>query len=856
MKRKINVSKLEKERVIIEKSEEFKDSAFNVIYDRVAVLIEKIIDKNEDIDRDRDNKTEIDNIISFEGRRGTGKTSAMMSVYHSMKYSGGLLKKEKIENVSFTVIDYIDASMLERGEEILEIILANMFHTLKEHDLQHSQERPTNDGRKIYKLFDEIYGNLMDIKSLDRRKEEISPLSLLNKLSNSQILKNRIRELVQLYLEYMSNNDNRYDRNRKRFLVIAVDDIDMHFQGKEASPFEMLETLHRYFMIPGVIILLTYNYSDLCLGCQKHFGQIYYTAGAGLGTDEKDYVQELTVQYLKKVLPIYTRVHMPSLKKRDYGDDNAFVVVIKKDKMKDLFDSFAESLMESISAEEIELMPKRFMLLLKASVAGLYYDSMGIKRHFAEPTSLRDLAQMYVFYKNLKSIESNNENLQNILFKEILDDLYFRYARVYLKPSEQEKFNRYLEVTVKRRGRDILEHLHEFAQKENIQLSDIDYRDSAERSYSYGELVHGLYKASRCGWFSKELVCCILDSYTVVLTKLYREFVDKNECRKCHSKILEVIGASVAGSWSNKFVPEVKVRNISEADEFGIFPWDKDSTEGASIKFGGSAVRWEIPLKPVSSMPEIKEQLQLLEILCMLFTDVSHRELGKIPEKGFSFTYGPGNGEFKNALQAESDKHYEAVPIFTIEFSDGCFNIMNFVNNLFDGERFFEQLHENLRDAFTEYLNDIRIVGARKRRRYTEEKTVQFFEENSLKNEYRHWNENSHGMAMPIYSFDMMYNIMKRQYQNHRVIQETVDVTDFWIYVKNVYDGIGELLKKEDEFYFSNADGIMQNERYKFYNAYQDSPFISWITMIETDLEKREWFKEQFAQMILSLAQI
>lgn len=98
----------------------------------------------------------------------------------------------------------------------------------------------------------------------------------MTKLSNSQVMETRICELVKEYLDYMQRDRNGYGNGRNAFLVITIDDVDMHFQKEGSSPYEMLETLHRYLMIPGVIIMLSYNYLDLYQGCEKHFYELFH----------------------------------------------------------------------------------------------------------------------------------------------------------------------------------------------------------------------------------------------------------------------------------------------------------------------------------------------------------------------------------------------------------------------------------------------------------------------------------------------------------------------------------------------------------------------------------------------------
>ena len=68
-------------------------------------------------------------------------------------------------------------------------------------------------------------------------------------------------------------------------------------------------------MIPNVIILLTYDYQNLCQGCEN-ISMNFSMQRDSYGNGGTEYIKERTVEYLNKVLPNYTRVHMPLLRKR------------------------------------------------------------------------------------------------------------------------------------------------------------------------------------------------------------------------------------------------------------------------------------------------------------------------------------------------------------------------------------------------------------------------------------------------------------------------------------------------------------------------------------------------------------
>lgn len=94
-------------------------------------------------------KSAPNNIITFVGRRGTGKSSAMQSFMHALLNNTKNPEREAREYtiydnsrnpkpVQFIGIDWIVASLLEKGEDIFEVILAKMLKVFLE-DIESEQ---------------------------------------------------------------------------------------------------------------------------------------------------------------------------------------------------------------------------------------------------------------------------------------------------------------------------------------------------------------------------------------------------------------------------------------------------------------------------------------------------------------------------------------------------------------------------------------------------------------------------------------------------------------------------------------------------------------------------------------------
>lgn len=878
----LKLSNLCKEKIVVEKAKEFKESVFWPVYQRTKVLLEDIILRDQGQDNDAHLSSDRKPVISFVGRRGTGKTSAMMSVHNALKSKEELkefLSDEYTRDSSFFVLDYIDVSTMEKGEDILEIVLANMFSLFLDREQKQLSSRINGsyESRELYKMFDEIYGSLMSIKDMRGRKSDISPLSLLTQLSNSQVLKVKIEKLIEKYLQYMEGDQRGYPPTQKKFLIITLDDLDMSFQNETEFPFEILETLHRYLMTTRVIILVTYNFSDLCLGCEKHFMKIYSDKKRQLDFNEMGMVRELTQEYLKKVLPMYNRVHLPSLKKCDYIDEVRPGIEMQSDEIKELFDDLKRNILKDDTKASFILDLKKFVMLLRGSVAGLYYDANGLKKHFVEPSQLRELVQTYTFFEQLNKQKHSGENEkidahepdsknEDIIFKALLDNLYFEFAKSKLVGEEQELFESFLSVPLDRRCEDIFTTLHDKAMgKQNeASMSCILYKSGAKESYSYGELIYRLYLASKERWFTKRLIWCILDSYTIMLTKYYQKMKktkDLKEKKKWREKILDVLGTSVASSWSNLLVPKIRKKDsdnevlVRNRMEYGVYDGKESGEEWfAAIKFGGEFVQWDFELAKDKNSDLFKKQLHFVEFLAMFFTKVYCRTEKEGIHHGFDIKYIGFNKNITERLGSTTLDLDKSIAL-RFRMTDGCFNIFNFVYNLLDSENFFSQLHYNLEEAYKNYFTDIGLSN---------ESANKFFEENSMKTIYQDWFKRTQGFALPVYSFDMIYNLFKRQYRKKGLKPDSVPIDNCWFYINECFEEFGKLLESEDKFYFStlseeklNSEDIkdvrIDSDNKYFFNAYNDSPFIQMVHEIKDNKELEKYFFRQFKEMLYGM---
>lgn len=121
--------------IVYEDYKRFDESLFRNVYEKATVLTKQIIEENDKLRNSKAhgnefrNNEQINNIISFIGRRGTGKTSAMLSFIEGLKdhHKEYNVVEDNEKHLHFIGLDWIDASLIEKNEEIFDMILAKMF---------------------------------------------------------------------------------------------------------------------------------------------------------------------------------------------------------------------------------------------------------------------------------------------------------------------------------------------------------------------------------------------------------------------------------------------------------------------------------------------------------------------------------------------------------------------------------------------------------------------------------------------------------------------------------------------------------------------------------------------------------
>ena len=296
---KINVDS--DNRPIVESGAQCRDSLFKAQYKQGFEAIESILLAQRVNAKALDSiqaeiKPDVDasnNIIVFDGDRGTGKTSCMLSVVNMLLESedNELLKGQKLlRTTTFAKLPMLDPAFFDGERNVLSLVISRLYHlySCKSHN-----DISPDVQQLILEQFVEVQKNLKSMFKHDKSQDE---LEYLVGLSATVALRENIQKLVSLYLEHVE---------KKEKLLILVDDIDLN-QERACS---MVEELRKYLVLDNCILLVSVKIKQL----EGILYQCYLKEYRDKEVDEgvRNEVRLRVDRYLSKLFPQRHRIHMP-----------------------------------------------------------------------------------------------------------------------------------------------------------------------------------------------------------------------------------------------------------------------------------------------------------------------------------------------------------------------------------------------------------------------------------------------------------------------------------------------------------------------------------------------------------------
>lgn len=214
----------------VEMKDEIETSVFKEQYIKAANSIIDIIETPKILN-------EVENIVSFIGEKGSGKTTILRSFINSLKNNeyGYLRNRENIkanmESIGFEVLNIIDLKYKEPENSVLSIVLYYMYKSFM---------KKTNSGnyalkKELEDIFSRIFEQINET-SVNSNSRNIFGMNV------SFILKENISELIRIYLGYC----------KKDYLIISIDNLS---ELKDCNL--VISDLKKYLNCQEVIIINT-----------------------------------------------------------------------------------------------------------------------------------------------------------------------------------------------------------------------------------------------------------------------------------------------------------------------------------------------------------------------------------------------------------------------------------------------------------------------------------------------------------------------------------------------------------------------------------------------------------------------
>ena len=400
---------------------------YNQAFEQISLMVNNSLNKK---------RQDIENIIAFAGRRGTGKTSAMYSLEKFLCNNEINFVNAENSGKVFKFIELYNMKAADLKDDIFEHIIEAIRFELDNYINNTNCLRfgLDFDKAKILRetacLMEKEYCSFKNNNSLS----DYSYNSIM-RTTNKLDMKKRFQTLIKDYSELLSEDKN-------VFFIICIDDLDMASDNSK----KLVQDIYKYLMIPKLIVLVTTDFALLNSEIQKEFYENLCPI------EDKGHIENLSMKQthalLRKIIPSDNRITMPSWKKNDYIDMFPVKICFNKKDEKDYFTKYFPRLKDSEFEEFIRkckakdndycISPKDFILMLIANRTKIYLDAKGYKYHFMEPDSLRNLYDMFYLLYNMNNLIPEYEDY-DALKKE------YNNAKTNYEKQQQKANEKYIE---------------------------------------------------------------------------------------------------------------------------------------------------------------------------------------------------------------------------------------------------------------------------------------------------------------------------------------------------------------------------------------------------------------------------
>lgn len=749
------------------------------------------------------------NLIAFTGKRGCGKTTAITEFGRILSDYYGSSRRWELEidtqangkgKYSFHVLPPIDASMLSAKEDLVEVILAQMYQLVIKEQQNCKEKDAKRDGlfRRVIGEFDSVCKDYRNVGNYeDQNNLGNSVLVKLRNVSDSLRTKTALEKLTESSLQLLEG-DNYYEC--ESYLVVIVDDLDMN----PRNAFEMLDQLYKYFSHRKVIVLVAIDYEQMYLLCQRNFVDILIPE---YGSTHKDvYVRfqekarKLANDYLLKVLPMANRIYLPE---RNQLYPDAMVQQGKKKK----------------------LPIKEFLFKKIAEKTNIHYDACGLKKHFCLPDTVRELVSYNAFLDSLFSLDKieQKENVESgrqmVLYDQNHErfnkDIEERMAMELLDDRQLMLYQSIMRRHIERRA-GYMKCFVEFWMKDEAAFNEerVHPQDVVdEQDFCYTDLIEVLYKLGRRDYSDKVLVHCILASFTSEMVReCYSYQYNTGGARERAARRMRTfLGTTFGGEWMEESMPNVVTEDRQYMGRLRACYIKSVTILDLEISIDEADLEWE---EIEEWLPDILlRNLPYVECVSLLFANAKD-EAGRLVSPEWKFVLD---------VREQTDEGKKAVLNVKGTVDNACFDMFGFLGREVkvrtDGSMYDKKLFQELERCAADYCIK---NGERGKWIGICQNLRDGFRRSSI------WYGYQGNMAFPYFDFDMAYNIVKRVRKKMAERGGSISESDICEYYRTVYGYIADCLLKEEKYYkeLFSGDGDNEDRAPKLTDNFLNTPFI------------------------------
>lgn len=494
-------------RPYIEGLDDFRDSIFREQYEQSVSLVDSYLKGLANMKKAPEKLVgsleSSNNIIVFDGERGSGKTSCMMSVVNMLTnndHSRLYRHFHYAANAKFDTIQMIEPAFFDKEKNILSLFIARLYRAFR--DLENTPCKKVIDNRIASELNQQFVDTQRKLRCMFNNERNNDGLEYLVDMAAAVDIRNDIKKLVDLYLKYTDKEGG--------MLLLMVDDIDLNDDNARL----MAEQLRKYFIQPNMIVMMSMKVRQLFGILQRDYRSKYGSYGDG---EEEIEIAERSERYLAKLLPAHQRIYMPE--PATYMDAELEVKNAAE---------WGYSMEDGIKVEQV--IPE--LIFIKTRY--LFYNT---KKHvsYIVPRNLRDLRQLLKLLVQMPNFANENESIRHPYNKkQFLQYLMNDWRDINLK----EEYRQYVDriIAVKRFDELNYEMISVLFESSGKKLEEKDVSnliDRRNRAYnlSLGDVMTmiKLVESTIINDESRKFVFFLKSLYSIRLYEAYDSITSSNE---------------------------------------------------------------------------------------------------------------------------------------------------------------------------------------------------------------------------------------------------------------------------------------------------------------------------------------